>query len=165
MEFEEFDKVLCMLINEQNTTNNAKKFVKGYVKLLDTIVDRPFRLSYLKKRFDSTSASNMMEFYYDLIEEFEESEEFEGVLCAFINEQNTTNIAKKFVKGYAKHLDTIVDRSCKLSNLKKRFDSTSAGSVIEFYYDLNEAAPFSAFSQGTWGRKGRGRYMGFCQGA
>ena len=42
--------------------------VKGYAKLLDTIVDRPFRLFYLKKRFDLASADNVMEVYYDLIE-------------------------------------------------------------------------------------------------
>ncbi|KAK0604342.1 hypothetical protein LWI29_014701 [Acer saccharum] len=123
-EFEEFEEVLCAFINEQNTTNIAKKFVKGYAKLLDTIVDRPFRLSYLKKRFNSAS--------------FEESKEFEEVLCAFINEQNTTYIAKKFMKGYAKLLDTIVDRPFKLSYLKKRFDSVSVGNVMEFYYDLIE---------------------------
>ncbi|KAK1589233.1 hypothetical protein Q3G72_031778 [Acer saccharum] len=145
-EFEEFEEVLCAFINEQNTTNIAKKFVKGYAKLLDTIVDRPFRLSYLKKRFNSASVGpkNSVQSIYEDCKEplyqgcFEESKEFEEVLCAFINEQNTTYIAKKFMKGYAKLLDTIVDRPFKLSYLKKRFDSVSVGNVMEFYYDLIE---------------------------
>lgn len=45
MEFEESEEVLCAFIDKQNTTNITNKFVKGYVKLLDTIVDRPFVLS------------------------------------------------------------------------------------------------------------------------
>ena len=68
-ESEDFEQVLCAFINERNTTNNGKKFVRGFAKLLDIYVDGGhFETSTVRKEMiDSASASNMLEYYYDLI--------------------------------------------------------------------------------------------------
>ncbi|KAK1577618.1 hypothetical protein Q3G72_023283 [Acer saccharum] len=78
--------------------------------------------------------------------ESEESEE-EEVLCAYINERNSSNNAKKYVKQYGKHLGIDMEGIFRYTYLKKEMvDSTSAGNNLEFYYQLIEASREKLFS-------------------
>ncbi|TXG68322.1 hypothetical protein EZV62_003257 [Acer yangbiense] len=134
-ESEDFEEVLCACINERNTSNNAKNYIKHSFILIESLncvvlwfliknSRRSMWMGFFAKEMvdlasaenDSASAENDLELYYQLIE-------------------------------YGKHLGVDMEGIFRYTYLKKEMiDSTSAGNNLEFYYQLIDASREKLFS-------------------